>query len=96
MLEDVGDYDPRHYDSVERGMKVATIALEKRVFKAPGHRVFFLRALIGLDSYLQQFGTVTNYHRLIEQCVAEAEERTAGRRATRSARGARRGGGGQR
>jgi len=96
VLEDVGDYDPRHYDSVERGMKVATIALEKRVFKAPGHRVFFLRALIGLDSYLQQFGTVTNYHRLIEQCVAEAEERTAGRRATRPARGARRGGGGQR
>ncbi len=84
VLDDVGDYDPRQYDSVERGMKVASIALEKRVFKAPGHRVFLLRAFIGLDSYLQQLGTVANYHRLIRECVEDAERATAKRRGGRS------------
>lgn len=83
VLDDVGDYDPTQYDSVDRGMKVATIALENRVFKSPGHRVFLLRALIGLDSYLQQFGTVTNYHRLIRECVEDAERATSQRRGRR-------------
>lgn len=70
-------FDPKTYDSVERGMRVATIALENRVFKAPGHRVFLLRALVGLDSYLQQLGTVTNYRRLFTECIADAERRIA-------------------
>lgn len=62
-------YDPRDYDSLERGMEVATIGFEHRLFKAPGHRVFLARALIGLDSYLKQLGTVTNWHRLFKDCV---------------------------
>jgi predicted unusual protein kinase regulating ubiquinone biosynthesis (AarF/ABC1/UbiB family) len=70
------EYDPHEYNSVERAMRVATISLEKRVFKSPGHSVFLLRALVGLDSYIQQFGTVANFHRLFLECVTEAEERT--------------------
>lgn len=89
-IDEDADYDPRGYNSVERGMQVATIALENRVFKAPGHRVFLLRALVGLDSYLQQLGTVTNYRRLFEECIADAERRTSahGRRATGKRTGA--------
>jgi hypothetical protein len=62
-------YDPRRYDSLQRGMEVATIGFEHRLFKAPGHRVFLARALIGLDSYLKQLGTVTNWHRVFKDCV---------------------------
>ena len=58
-------------------MQVASIAIEHRVFRSPGHRVFLLRALVGLDSYLQQLGSVANYHRLFRDCVTEAERRRA-------------------
>jgi predicted unusual protein kinase regulating ubiquinone biosynthesis (AarF/ABC1/UbiB family) len=64
-------YDPRDYDSLEKGMEVATIGLEHRLFKAPGHRVFLGRALIGLDSYLKQLGTVANWHRIFAECVEQ-------------------------
>ena len=50
-------------------MKIASIGFEHRLFKAPGHRVFLVRALVGLDSYLKQLGTVTNWHRLFRECV---------------------------
>ena len=63
------EYDPRHYKSVDRGMEVASIAVEHRIFKEPGHRVFLLRALMGLDAHLKQFGTVTNWHREFKRCV---------------------------
>lgn len=62
-------YDPRDYDSLERGMKIATIGFENRLFNAPGHNVFLTRALIGLDSYLKQLGTVANWHRVYKECV---------------------------
>ncbi len=62
-------YDPRDYDSIERGMKIAQIGFEHRIFNAPGHRVFLGRALIGLDSYLKQLGTVANWHRIFKECV---------------------------
>jgi len=62
-------YDPRDYRSVDRAMEVASIGLEHRIFKSPGHRVFLMRALIGLESYVQQFGTVANWHRLFRECV---------------------------
>lgn len=65
-------YDPRDYRSVDRAMEVASIGLEHRIFKSPGHRVFLLRALIGLESYVQQFGTVANWHRLFRECVDRA------------------------
>jgi len=62
-------YDPRDYVSLERGMEVAQIGFEHRLFKAPGHRVFLTRALIGMDSYLKQLGTVANWHRIFKECV---------------------------
>jgi predicted unusual protein kinase regulating ubiquinone biosynthesis (AarF/ABC1/UbiB family) len=80
-IDEDRDYDPRDYNSIDRAMRAAAIALEHRVFRSPGHRVFLLRALIGLDSYLQQLGTVTNYKRLFEECVANAEGRVVARKA---------------
>jgi predicted unusual protein kinase regulating ubiquinone biosynthesis (AarF/ABC1/UbiB family) len=65
-------YDPRDYNSVERGLEIASIGLQHRIFKAPGHRVFLERALLGLDAYLKQLGTVTNWHRLFRECIATA------------------------
>jgi predicted unusual protein kinase regulating ubiquinone biosynthesis (AarF/ABC1/UbiB family) len=62
-------YDPRDYNSVEKGMQIAAIGLENRLFKEPGHRVFLARALIGLDAHLKQLGTVTNWHREFKRCV---------------------------
>lgn len=70
------DYDPHDYDTVDRAMRIATISLEKRVFKSPGHSVFLMRALVGLDSYIQQFGTVANFHRLFRESIEQAERRT--------------------
>jgi len=76
-------YDPRHFDSIERGMQITTIGLEHRLFKAPGHRVFLARALVGLDAYLKQLGTVTNWHRVFAECVDRVDERkNSGRRST--------------
>jgi len=80
VLED-RDYDPREYDSVERGKQIATITLQHRLFKAPGHRVFLERALLGLDAYLKQLGTVANWHRLYGECLAavpDMEPRASG------------------
>ena len=37
----------------------ASIGLENRIFNEPGHRVFLFRALMGMDAYLKQLGTVT-------------------------------------
>lgn len=72
-------YDPRAYNSVERGMEVAGIAIENRIFKDPGHRVFLMRALMGMDAYLKQLGTRTNWHREFRRCLERAQQ-AAGRR----------------
>jgi predicted unusual protein kinase regulating ubiquinone biosynthesis (AarF/ABC1/UbiB family) len=62
-------YDPRRYNSVEKGLEIASIGLEARLFKTPGHRVFLVRALMGLDAYLKQLGTVVNWCREFKACV---------------------------
>ncbi|MCS6925725.1 MAG: AarF/ABC1/UbiB kinase family protein [Candidatus Binatia bacterium] len=67
-------YDPRDFDSVSKTVEVAAIGLENRIFNAPGHRLFLVRALLGLDSYVHQFGTVTNWHRLFRECVERVQE----------------------
>ncbi len=64
------DFDPRQFDSFARGMEIAQIKVENRLFKAPGHPTFLGRALIGLDAYVKQFGTVTNWHRVFAESVA--------------------------
>jgi len=77
VLED-REYDPRDFDWVERGMRIAAIGLQHRIFKAPGHRVFLERALLGLDAYLKQLGTVANWHRLYRECLESVPDRGAG------------------
>jgi len=61
--------DPRDFDSVGKTMEITAIGLENRIFNAPGHRLFLVRALLGLDSYVHQFGTVTNWHRLFRESI---------------------------
>ncbi len=72
------DYNPRDYNSVQRGMDIATIGLEHRLFKDPGHRVFLARALMGMDAYLKQLGTITNWHREFKRCVERVRDGAAG------------------
>jgi predicted unusual protein kinase regulating ubiquinone biosynthesis (AarF/ABC1/UbiB family) len=67
-------YDPHDFQSVERTMEIAAIGLENRIFNAPGHRLFLIRALLGLDAYIQQIGTVTNWHRLFRECVESVKK----------------------
>jgi predicted unusual protein kinase regulating ubiquinone biosynthesis (AarF/ABC1/UbiB family) len=73
VLEDRAS-DPRDFDSVGKTMEITAIGLENRIFNAPGHRLFLVRALLGLDSYVHQFGTVTNWHRLFRQCIDRVEK----------------------
>ena len=68
VLED-RPYDPRDFHAVERAREVTNISLRHRIFKTPGHRLFLVRALLGLESYVQQFGTVTNWHRIFVSVV---------------------------
>ena len=67
-------FDPRDFDSVGKTVEITAIGLENRIFHAPGHRLFLVRALLGLDSYVHQFGTVTNWHRLFRQCIEKTEQ----------------------
>jgi predicted unusual protein kinase regulating ubiquinone biosynthesis (AarF/ABC1/UbiB family) len=71
-------YDPRTYRPIDRAMAVAQIGIQHRIFKTPGHRLFLMRALIGLESYVQQLGTVTNWHRLFRDSLARARRARAG------------------
>ncbi len=62
-------YDPRDYDVMERGLRASQITLSHGLYRAPGHQVFLLRALLGLDGCLRTFGTVRNWHRLFRDIV---------------------------
>jgi len=66
-------YDARKFNSVERGMQIAEIGFEHRLFKVPGHRVFLIRALAGLDAYLKQLCAVVNWHREFKRCVGRVK-----------------------
>jgi predicted unusual protein kinase regulating ubiquinone biosynthesis (AarF/ABC1/UbiB family) len=63
-------YDPRDYDLVARGVQVTELALVNRIFHAPGHPVFLLRALMGVDGYLRGLGAALNWHRIFADVVA--------------------------
>ena len=69
-LERDAPFDPRAYDVMARAAQVTQIAVTNRIFRAPGHQLFVLRALMGLDGYLKTFGTVRNWHRLFQEVVA--------------------------
>jgi predicted unusual protein kinase regulating ubiquinone biosynthesis (AarF/ABC1/UbiB family) len=69
-LEHDAPFDPQAYDVVARGMQLTEIALAHRVFHTPGHPVFLLRSLMGLDGYLKGLGAVLNWHRLFRDVVS--------------------------
>ena len=73
-LVDDCEFDPRNFDSVAKTVEITTIGLENRIFNAPGHRLFLVRALLGLDGYIHQFGTVTNWHRLFRDCLKKIKQ----------------------
>lgn len=62
-------YDPHDFDSVGKTVEITNIGIENRIFNAPGHRLFLVRALWGLDSYIHQFRTITNWHRIFRESV---------------------------
>lgn len=73
-LERDAPYDPRTYDLVARGMQVGELALANRIFHAPGHPVFLLRALMGVDGYLKGLGAALNWHRIFRDVVAHVPD----------------------
>ena len=79
-LERDAPFDPRAYDLLQRGAEVTQMAVEHRLFRTPGHQVFLLRALVGLDAYLKALGTVRNWHRLFREVTAAATSATSRRR----------------
>jgi predicted unusual protein kinase regulating ubiquinone biosynthesis (AarF/ABC1/UbiB family) len=70
-------FDPRDYDVMERATRVTQVALAHRLFRAPGHQVFLLRTLVGLDAYLKALGTARNWHRLFRTVVERVPDRPA-------------------
>lgn len=73
-LERDAPWDPREYDLMARGMQVTELALANRVFHAPGHPVFLLRAMMGLDGYLRNLGAVLNWHRIFQDVVSRVPD----------------------
>ncbi|HUE39190.1 MAG TPA: AarF/ABC1/UbiB kinase family protein [Candidatus Binatia bacterium] len=71
LLED-RDYDFRRYRSLDKAIQVANVAIEKGLYRTPGHRLFLVRALIGLEAYVKQLGTIANWRRLFAEAVASA------------------------
>ena len=61
--------DPRKYDSIEQAMLAAQDAIRAGYWKRPPHAIFLDRVMIGLDAYLKQSGTVTNWHRIWKKWV---------------------------
>jgi hypothetical protein len=48
------------------------MAVENGLYRAPGHRLFLVRALVGLEGYVKQLGTVTNWRRIFAEEVRAA------------------------
>ncbi len=67
------EYDFREFKSLDRAVEAAGVAMENGITRTPGHRVFLVRALIGIETYVRQLGTVANWRRIFEEEVALAE-----------------------
>ena len=77
-LERDAIFDPKAFDLVDRTTQVTQLAMQHRLFRAPGHQVFLARALLGLDAYLRALARARNWHRLFRDIV-ESAERAHGR-----------------
>jgi predicted unusual protein kinase regulating ubiquinone biosynthesis (AarF/ABC1/UbiB family) len=73
-------FDPRTYDVMERAGQMAQVAFAHRIFNAPAHQVFLMRALLGADAYLKAFGTVRNWHRLFRAVLEAVPDHPGGAR----------------
>ncbi len=82
LLED-REHAFAHYRSLDKAMRVAAVAIEKGLYRTPGHRVFLVRALVGLEAYVKQLGTVANWRRIfVEEVEAASAEREHSQRAS--------------
>ena len=81
LLED-REYDFSRYRSLDKAIQVAATAVENGLYRTPGHRVFLVRALIGLERYAKQLGTVVNWRRIFAE---EVERAASGRGASATA-----------
>ncbi|MGH7898702.1 MAG: ABC1 kinase family protein [Candidatus Binatia bacterium] len=61
--------DPRSYKSLEEMQAAIQEGLKAGYWKAPPHRVFLDRVLIGMDGYLKLAGTIANWHRIYKKWV---------------------------
>jgi predicted unusual protein kinase regulating ubiquinone biosynthesis (AarF/ABC1/UbiB family) len=61
--------DPREYKSMEELSAAVQRGLAAGYWKAPPHRVFLDRVLLGIDGYLKLAGTVANWHRIYKKWV---------------------------
>ncbi len=71
LLED-REYDFARYRSLDKAIEVATVAVENGLYRTPGHRLFLVRALVGLEAVVKQLGTVANWRRIFGEEVAAA------------------------
>jgi predicted unusual protein kinase regulating ubiquinone biosynthesis (AarF/ABC1/UbiB family) len=63
------EVDPRQYKSMEELSAAVRKGIQAGYWKAPPHRVFLDRVLIGMDGYLKLSGTVANWHRIYKKWV---------------------------
>ncbi len=70
-----GEFDPASYDTVKKAQQVGELALENKLYKSPGHAVFLLRALVGLEGIITRLGVKDNYRSVFERCVKRALEK---------------------
>jgi predicted unusual protein kinase regulating ubiquinone biosynthesis (AarF/ABC1/UbiB family) len=63
------EVDPREYKSMEELSAAVQRGLAAGYWKAPPHRVFLDRVLLGIDGYLKLAGTVANWHRIYKKWV---------------------------
>jgi hypothetical protein len=61
--------DPREYKSMDELSAAVQRGIQAGYWKAPPHRVFLDRVLIGIDGYLKLAGTVANWHRIYKKWV---------------------------
>ena len=63
------EVDPREYKSMEELSAAVQRGIQAGYWKAPPHRVFLDRVLLGIDGYLKLAGTVANWHRIYKKWV---------------------------
>jgi hypothetical protein len=66
------DYSFSSYRSLDKAFETAAVAIEQGLYRTPGHRLFLVRALVGLESYVKQLGTVANWRAIFAEEVESA------------------------